>query len=139
MSLAAQGHTPNVVWDVVERLVIGFADAALALLVGLAVTGAVISNDTYTAHSRSATHHVDFGFPMTAVTQDQFAMTLGAMPQHLTVESPWEYPTDVHPVGLLIDIAVAAMAALLFVLAVVTSVGWVWRHVHLRAPRRATP
>jgi hypothetical protein len=99
-------------WAVTQRVILGFAAAALALVVGLAINGAVISDDGYTATSRSAIRHADFGFPMTAVTQDQYGYAhQGAYPRHLTIGSPWEVPTNVHPIGLFIDIALAGVSA----------------------------
>jgi len=120
------------VGQMVQRLIVGFAVAALALVVGLAASGLLIDVTGGPVDSRAAVQHVVFGFPVTAISQDQSAHPPSTYPSQTGVESPWENPTDVHMPGLLVDAGVAAGVVFLGLFGTTMSVAAGIRRFRLR-------
>ena len=125
-------HRGMTMVDSSERVLVNTRWRSLSLLSGLALVAVVVAFlvaliDRATVTTHSGLGRVMFGYPLGWLTQDQTTLD-PSFPVRLSPASPWENPTSVVVVPLLID--VLGVFALLLV-------GWLVGRSLLRRIRAA--
>lgn len=101
-------------------------DAAVLVVLSAVVAVAMLFASRFTAHSAEDVRHLEFGLPVSWVTQDQY-LSPASFPYVARFLSPWEHPVAINPAALVLN-------SLVLLLALWVGLS-VWRLLRSPAPR----